>query len=579
MASSNRSGPSERTIAERVRIRLADFVADPVVIALLLALATVMLYWPATGFEFINYDDPHYVIQNTNLQSGLTWAGICWAFSTGHMGYWQPLTWISYMLDATVFGMGPSGFHLTNLMLHSANAVLVFLTFRQLTGAHWPSALVAALFAFHPLQVESVAWVTERKDVLSTFFGLLATLCYAVSVTSGKASSAQTGAAVAEVDSMLVAHHSPRFYWLALTFFTLGLMSKPMLVTLPFVLLLLDYWPLRRFGAPFSPSPPSAIRRLLLEKVPFFTISLTFSVITYLLQRRVGFVRSSNEFPVLDRIGNAAVTYIQYLGKAFWPVNLAFFYPYAHHRPWTAVLPAVVLMTAFSIIAIGMGRMRPFLFTGWFWFVGALVPVIGLVQSGYQAMADRFTYVPLLGLFIIISWGVAEVCTRGRLPRLVAVLIVGLVLAACAARTRNQLGYWQNDGTLFGRAVDVTSNNYLAQYNLGVYLANHGRASEAIIHYREAIRTDPNRTESHLNLGIALENVGQLDDAIKEYREAVKLDPGNFRTHFNLGCVLADQGRRDEAIEQFQEVLRLKPGLAMAQQRLRELGAPAGSKP
>jgi protein O-mannosyl-transferase len=601
MEPSNRAGASGQSFGARVKSRLAELMADPSVIALLLAMVTLALYWPATGFEFVNYDDPRYVVQNTHIHSGLTLDGITWALTTGYEGFWQPLTWLSFMLDATLFGMGPGGFHLTNLLLHSANTVLVFWLFRMLTGAHWPSALVAALFAWHPLRVESVAWVTERKDVLSTFFGLLALLAYGAYVrkTKQKAETLniEPPTSNAERTGSRLMFHASRFYLLSLFFYTCSLMAKPMLVTLPFVMLLLDYWPLERTAerevrnAELKNTPRPSTRnfrhltfnRLLLGKWPFFTQAVLFSVITLLAQKHVGFVRTTAELPVADRMGNAAVSYIVYLGETFWPVKLAIFYPHPAHWPRSVILLAFALLAGMSMSAFWARRKYPFVLTGWFWFIGTLVPVIGLVQVGYQAMADRYTYVPLLGIFIIAVWGVAEVCALGRLPRMFTVLACGLVLAACAFRTRDQLGFWQNDDTLFRHAIAVTRENYPAHYNLGVYLAGNGEFLEAIKQYREAIRIDPDRMEPHLNLGIALENTGQRIEAAREYGEAARLDPANYMARFNLGSVLADLGRREEAIAQFQEVLRLKPGLVLAEHRLQQLGdippAPAVAPP
>lgn len=496
-----------------------------------------------------------------------------WAFSTGYEGFWRPLLWLSYMLDVTLFGMGPGGFHFTNLLLHAVNAVLVFLLFRRLTGAHWPSAIVAALFAWHPLRVESVAWVTERKDTLSTFFGLLALWAYSryAQCVTGDRWQVTRKKKSRRRDCPVTCHVS-RFYGLALLFFALGLMSKPMLVTLAFAMLLLDYWPLNRLKPSNLGAQLPAFRRLLVEKVPFFALAAIFSMSTLLLQKHIESVRSLADFPVASRMGNAVMSYVQYLGKTFWPVNLAVFYPPPGHRPWAVVMLAARLLMALSVAAVWIGRKHPFVFTGWFWFAGTLVPVIGLVQTGNQVMADRFTYVPLIGIFIIISWGAAEVFARWKFPKMVIAIMAGLVLTACAFRTRDQLGYWQNGGTVFRHAIAVTQNNYTACYNLGIYLANRGLANEAVDNYHAAIRIDPNRMDPHLNLGIVLEKAGQLNEAAKEYREAVRLDPNSSAAHFNLGCVLGTLGQRNEAIEQFRETLRLKPGFKVAELRLQELG-------
>jgi protein O-mannosyl-transferase len=415
--------------------------------------------------------------------------------------------------------------------------------------------VLAALFAWHPLNVESLAWIAERKNVLSTFFGLLSLLAYT-------RYTAESGNNLPQ---------SKKSYTWALGLFALGLMSKPMLVTLPFLMLLLDYWPLRRMAN--AGWRWTEVRRLVVEKVPFMALAALFSALTLLVQRHIGFVRSLADLPMTSRMENAVMAYTCYLGRTFWPINLAFFYPRPVFWPLVEVTLVAGLLVFLCIAAVRMGQKHPYVFTGWFWYVGTLIPVIGLVQSGQHVVADHYVYVPLLGIFIIIAWGAADVGAHFKLTPLTMVLSGGLVLTAFALRARDQLGYWQNDGTLFQRAIAVTKNNYNADYNLGVYLTHKGRFAEAISHFHEAIRIDPNRMETHLNLGLVLENTGRIDEAVIEYRAAVRICPESPEARFDLGCALAGIGRRDEAIQQFQQALRLKPDFKLAEQRLRILEA------
>jgi hypothetical protein len=436
------------------------------------------------------------------------------------------------------------------------------------------------LFALHPLNVESVAWVSERKNVLSTFFWLLTLLCYAKAVASGEWRVTWTETAATKADSSPATRHSSLFYWLALLFFALGLMSKPMLVTLPFVLLLLDYWPLGRVtGGPPSPGFGAAskwrvarIWHLVLEKIPFFWLSAIACVVTFLVQQQGKAVQSLGRYPVGGRIENAFVSICRYLGKTFWPEQLTVFYPHPGHWPWTTFVTATVFVLTVCLIVLWQGRRSPFLVTGWFWFLGTLIPVIGLVQVGQQAMADRYAYVPLIGVFIIVSWAAAEFYTRWKPPGAITAIAAGMVLAACAMRTRDQLGCWQNDVTLFRHAIALTPDYVKGHLTLGYYFEHHGRPDEAIVYYRSAIGLDPDNLTAHVNLGAVLESCGRTEEAVKEFREAVRIAPGQPEVHYNLGCELVRSGRRSEAIEQFTEALRLRPGFVPAEQGLRELG-------
>jgi Flp pilus assembly protein TadD len=553
--------------------------------AVLLALLTITVYWPATGHEFVNYDDPFYVTSNVHVQSGLTRENIKWAFNHPVVGNWHPLTMLSHMLDCQMYGLKPRGHHLTNILLHGLNTALVFLLLQSLTGTTWRSLMVAALFGLHPLHVESVAWVAERKDVLSTFFGLLCLLAY---TRYAKAPKAQSSKSEPEGSVSFL-------YWAALIFFTLGLMSKPMLVTLPFLLLLLDFWPLERFC-------PGSVWPLIREKIPFLALAVVMSVVTYAVQQQTGMMHSLESVPPGARLENALISYCRYLGKLFWPGNLAVFYPYPDHWPIHQVLLAGGLLADVSVFVFMQQTRRPYLLAGWLWFCGTLVPVIGLVQVGGQSMADRYTYIPSLGLFIVVIWGIYELTRHWHYREMVLGGAGSLVIILCAAATRQQLGYWQDNEALYRHALAVTENNYLAHHNLGIALFNEGQIDEAIGQYREALRLKPDfaqahydlgaalavkgRTaeavgqfqealeikpdyaEAHSNLGIALAKEGQLDQAIGQFQGALRLQPDNAEFHYNLGAAFGMKGRMDEAIVQFQEALRLKPDYAAARYNL-----------
>ncbi len=427
--------------------------------AVLLGLVTIVLYWPSTRCGFINYDDPDFITANPHVQGGLSWEGIKWAFSnTKQAAYWAPLMWLSHQLACQFFGLNPWGHHLINVLLHAFNTALVFLLLRKLTGTTWRSLLVAALFGWHPLRVESVAWITERKDVLSTFLGLLSLLFY---VRYAQKRSRTVDCGLWTMD-----------YALALFFFALGLMSKAMLVTWPFVMLLLDWWPLKRFtihDLRFTSF------RLVFEKVPFFVLAAAASIVTYLVQKHGGAVTPIEDLSVSTRIGNALICYCTYLGKLFWPADLAVFYPYQRHWPMAEVLLAGGLMTAITVLCIVGRRRYPFMLMGWLWYVGTLVPVIQLVQAGNQMMADRFVYIPSLGMLILVVWGAYELSRRWRNQAMVWSVAGCGVIVLCFGLTRQQLGYWKDSETLFRRALDVTKDNYFAHKTLGDALLEKGR--------------------------------------------------------------------------------------------------------
>ncbi len=512
----------------------------------LLVLVTIAVYWLATRYDFVSLDDPEYVTENPHVQGGLNWEGVKWAFgNTEQAGYWAPLMWLSHMLAWQLFGPNAWGHHLINVLLHAANTALVFLVFRRMTGAAWRSLILAALFGWHPLRVESVVWITERKDVLSTLFWMLTLWAYVKYVEAGKAQNSR----------------SSIWYGTALAMFVLGLMSKAMLVTEPCVLLLLDYWPLERFK-------PSSAQRLVREKIPFFVLAALASVVTFVAQQHGGAVASFEDLPLGARVGNALISYCRYLGKVFWPTDLAVFYPHPGYWPMEQVLLAGVLIIGISVVLFVKRGRYPFLLMGWLWFVGTLVPVIGLVQAGEVAMADRYTYVPSLGVLILAIWGAYELTRSWRHQAMVLSVAGSAAIVLCIGLTRQQLGYWKDNGTLFRHALEVTENNCLAHKALGDALVKKGQLEEAISQYREAIRLIPGYAEAHYNLGTSLLKMGQIDEAISQFQEAILRNTEYADAYDNLGTALIKKGQVDGAIVQYQEAIRLKPGYADAHYNL-----------
>jgi tetratricopeptide (TPR) repeat protein len=513
--------------------------------AVILGLVTVALYSPALRHDFVNYDDTVYVTDNARVQAGLSWENLKWALITPVNANWHPLTVLSHMLDCQMYGLDPRGHHLTSILLHAINTMLVFLLLRGLTGTMWRSVAVAALFGWHPVHVESVAWVAERKDVLSAFFGLLTLLFYARHAQASKVQSPK----------------SKVWYGLALFCFVLGLMSKAMLITWPFVMLLLDWWPLNRV-----PGPGSRVlgwRRLVLEKIPFFAVAVAVSVVTFVVQKQGGALAVGERLPLGARAGNALVSYCRYLGKLCWPADMAVFYP-PGHWPVAEVLLAGGLLAGITALFFWQRRRYPFLLMGWLWFVGTLAPVIQLIQTGSHAMADRYAYIPSLGVLILIIWGGYEL-TRGWRHQVMALSVAGAAaIVSCLALTRQQLGYWQDSETLFRHALAVTENNYIAHDNLGVALVGKGQFDEAIRQYQETLRLSPDWADAHYDLGIAFYNKGQVDAAIGQYQAALRLKPNYALAYNNLGNALADKGQIDEAIRQYQEAIHLKPDYALA---------------
>jgi Flp pilus assembly protein TadD len=534
--------------------------------AALLGAVTLVLYWPTMRHGFINYDDDVYVTANVQVQKGLTGENLSWAFTHPVCANWHPLTMLSHMTDCQLFGLKPGGHHLTSILLHALNTMLVFLFLRGCTGTFWRSALVAALFGWHPLHVESVAWVAERKDVLSGCFGLLTLIFYCRYARTQ--SRVENQGPTAEPAQVLEFRSLTLNYWLALLWFALGLLSKPMLVTWPFVLLLLDYWPLARFGSSTCKPQPSKIWPLFWEKIPFFALTVLSSVVTYIVQRQSGAVMGIEHLPLTARIGNALISYGRYLGKLFWPTDLSVFYPYPGHWPPAEVLLAGVMMAGVTLLLFIYRQRYPFMLLGWLWFVGTLVPVIGLVQVGEQAMADRYSYLPSIGLFILVVWGAYELTRQRRYPVMALSTAGSVALVACLILTRQQLGYWQDGETVFRHAIAVTENNYAAYNHLGTALYRKGQLDEAIRQFEESIRLNPHSAEAHYNLGTALEQKRELNQAISQYAEAIHLNPNYAEAYNNLGTALGQTGQHDQAMRQFEEAIRLKPDYVEAHNNL-----------
>jgi protein O-mannosyl-transferase len=518
-------------------------------LSLLIFLVVTAVFLPALRHDFVYYDDPTFVKDNPHVQGGFTWANLQWACWSLDGANWHPLTWLSHMLDVELFGLNPWGHHLTSVLLHALNSLLVFVVWRKMTGAVWRSLLVAALFGLHPLHVESVAWIAERKDVLSTLFWLLTIWAYAHWVRQ-------------RVD------RRPRawaFYGSTLGFFILGLMSKPMLVTVPCVLLLLDFWPLKRFvGIPRN-SRTAVAWALVVEKLPFFALSAAVSVLTVVAQKHVGALTTMMGHPWLDRVSNALVAYCRYLGKCVFPIRLAVFYPNPSGQPIGRAVLAAVLLLGITGAVCALCRRRPYLLVGWLWFLGTLVPVIGLVQVGEQSMADRYSYMPLVGVFILLAWAGGEVVARW--PQRTGLLgaMAGVILVGCTVLTSRQLSFWQDSTTLFRHALAVTEDNWAAHTYLGFALAKSpAHLSEAIAEYQAGLRIAPTVSEAHNYLAIALAQIpGRESDAIAEFKSALRLNPGIAGGRSNLATMLAKTpGRLPEAIAEYQAMLRLKPDSA-----------------
>jgi tetratricopeptide (TPR) repeat protein len=554
-------------------------------IYILLTIATVVAFRQVTECDFITMDDHSYVTENSHIANGISWEAIRWAFATGHATNWHPLTWVSHMLDVQLFGLNPHLHHLTNLLFHIVNSLLLFLVFRRMTGEDWKSAFVAALFAFHPLHVESVAWVAERKDVLSTFF-LFSTLA-------------------------MYAFYADRpfliRYLAVILFFAFGLMSKPMLVTLPFVLLLLDYWPLQRLdpekhghgdtgrdktenrergllsatekkrkritkptGPPVSATRVAAsplprfpvsvlIRPLILEKIPLFVLSALSCIITYMVQQRGGAVTPLEALPVGVRIANALVSYVAYVRKTFFPHDLAVFYPYPLNLPAWQVLGAALLLGAVTFAVLRLGKRYPFLPVGWLWFAGMLVPVLGIVQVGLQAMADRYTYIPLIGLFIMAAWGIPELLRKWRFRREAVSVFSVIVILCLVVASHRQVGYWKDSITLFDHALEVGGPSGTVYYARGCAYSMLGLYRREIEDYDRAIRINPGRWELYYNRGIAYWELGDQTRAIENFNMVIATDPGNAEGYMSRGLAYGKLGDQRQAIADYDKAIEINP--------------------
>jgi len=534
----------------------------PRFVALALALVTLLVYLPVRHHGFLLFDDPDYLTDNATVQAGLSWAGLQWALTTWHANNWHPITWLSHMLDCDLFGLDAGAHHLVSALIHAANAALLFTLLWRLTRRLWPAAVVAALFAWHPLRVESVAWIAERKDVLSALFGLLTLHAYVRYVESR--SSAGAG-------DKRPPRRDRRFYGLTpvLGCFALGLLAKPMLVTLPFVFLLLDYWPLQRSPAgpdlePPAPAPEKSSvaklswRSLVAEKWPFFALAAGSAIVTVLAQRAEAIV-GLTPCPLEVRVGNAILSYGRYLLKTFWPADLAVLYPLSTHVPWVSVLAAAVVLVALSAYAWHFRQSRPHVLVGWLWFLGTLVPVIGLVQVGGQAMADRYTYIPSIGLCLALVWEAARWRPAGGRSAPATAAIAALVLVAAIACTDRQLRYWQDTETLFTHTLAVTTDNAVAHVNLGVALEAQGHRTPALRHYLEAVRINPDLAQAQNNLANLQDELGQSDDALSHYQAALRLKPNALLIQLNLGTLLVKLGRFAEAKDLYTAAAKAHP--------------------
>jgi protein O-mannosyl-transferase len=519
-------------------------------LSIALAIVTLLTYCRSFDFDLIQFDDPDYVFENRHVLAGLTSDGMPWAFTTFRCANWHPLTWLSLQLDACFTGAKPGGYHATNVYLHIANTVLLFLVFKSMTGAIWRSAMLAALFALHPLRVESVAWISERKDVLSTLFWILTIAAYLA----------------------FVRNRSLWRYLLVILAFTLGLLAKPMLVTLPFVLLLLDYWPLGQ--VPWGPTPANPalapggrtvtlpVSRLVLEKLPLLAIAAGSSIITFQAQRALS-VRTLDDFPLSVRIANALVAYATYLWQMLIPKDLAIFYPHpGTHISMLQAAAAGFLLTVLTWVVLWSGRQRPYLPVGWFWYLGTLVPVIGLVQVGRQSMADRYTYVPLIGCFLMLVWGCAELAVARKWSRPWLFLAAGTALGTCCTLTWIQLGYWQDDYSLWKHTVDATPGSAEAQMRLADSLARGDHLEKSEAEYHKALEIDPDYAPAHLAFGNALNRMNRLEEALTEYRKAIDLQPDSALTRYNFAHTLAYCGFLAEAEAEFRQAIDLDAKLA-----------------
>ena len=513
-------------------------------LSILIAVLTLAIYWQVLDYGFINFDDPTYVIENNHIRDGLTIEGIKWAFTSFYASNWHPLTWLSHMLDIEFHGMNPGKHHLSNITIHTLNAVLLFILLERMTGMLWRSAMVAALFALHPLHVESVAWISERKDVLSTFFGILTLSAYV----------------------WYTRMPGLKRYSLMAVLFICSVMSKPMMVTLPFLMLVLDFWPLKRIDVMKRESGYKPVMRtlhnlllLLREKIILFAVALISGIVTVCAQHSGGAVQSVVLLNLGDRMMNAAVSYCTYIWKMVWPTDLAVYYPYPSAFVFPYVVLCVVLIVVVTIAIIAFMDKRPYFASGWFWYMVTLLPVIGIIQVGGQSMADRYTYVPSIGIFIMAVWGVSDLLIPFRNRKVILTGISALVIGASSILTFIQAGYWRDSIILFGHALDVTNGNDLAHFNLGHALEENGNAHEAEKHYRDAVVLKAHNAAYHTALGSLLADTGRTDEAVEHLTQALQIEPALIEARVNLGNIMLLRGETEGSIQEYSKALTADP--------------------
>jgi len=527
-----------------------------------LALAVLAVYWPVHSYDFINYDDSAFISENKNVTAGLTFSSIKWALTTGPPDYWRPAVWLSHIIDCELFGLDPSGHHLTNLLLHIANTLLLFGVLKAMTGSKWACAFAAACFGLHPMHVESVAWISERKDVLSAFFWFLTMMAYL----------------------RYVRRPSAGRYVLTLFLFEMGLMSKPMVVVLPLVLLLLDYWPLGRFTS----MSQRIFYRLLREKIPFFILSVISGIITFIVQKNVGTMAAIDKLPPFLRAGNAAVSYMKYIAKTLWPNKLAVFYPHPGDKlpVWQIVMSAAMLL-AVLIIIIRVSARHKYLMVGWLWYIGTLLPMIGLIQVGAQAMADRYSYIPLIGIFIMIAWSAEELCPKTKAGKTILTMTSAVIIIAMSVCSRLQVYHWENSLTINAHAVKVTDNNFIALSGYGEALCRAGKYDEGLEYLRKSVFIRPNYDTALYNMGLSYAQQGKYDQAIKYYNKVLQIKPDYAEAqqkirealsekdktdkalqYFDEAKLLEDRQQKEQAIELYKKAVELKPNFIVAHGRL-----------
>ena len=541
-------------------------MSRPRLIALLLAFTTLLVFLPVGWHQFVNYDDTDYVTENIHVKNGLNWPDIQWAFTTFHAVNWHPLTWISHQMDCELFGLNAGAQHIVNALFHAANVALLFILLWRLTQKLWPCAFIAALFAWHPLHVESVAWIAERKDVLSTFFALLSLLAYTRFVQARKADRETQSAVGGKTSASLNLQPATNdqqpviYYALALTFFALGLLSKPMLVTLPFVMLLLDFWPLERFQ--ISRLKLQMVQRVFIEKIPFFLLTVTACLVTFFAQKNGEAVVSLAKVPLHYRLENAPMAVVKYLLKLFWPARLSAIYPLDQIFFWQVILCVAVLISI-SVLAWRWRKTKPYFLFGWLWFLGTLMPVIGLVQVGSQSIADRYTYIPSIGFFVAVVFLAQDFFARIKLSGKIAASLAVAILLACVALTEWQLQFWHDSETLFRRAIVIKPDNVIALVDLGVTLDAQHRFDEALIVYRRAERFEQGPYfQLHNNLGNILGLLGDHTNSLAEYGIAIQERPNNAYLHNAAGSEFAAVGRFAAALREFSMAEQLDPNYA-----------------